>query len=251
MSLIVHATSQLDSAYVLDTDGNFVIIKPFDVAPETYTLQNDYVLVTTKVGAHNGFIAAKHLVWQQDGVRYKELTDDLWWFRSWMIESCWCCIKVSHSDGAMHEGLLEERSPMGIPNKRQKEIVLRKLDGWTFVALMELEYKLHKGLIKEPSSLTGTEAYLAGMVRRMHDRDNRRYYEVKDRAENLEKHKGEFFMDTPTTGIGDSLELFDYWPACHFGKQLFVVCCLIYSHFCITCRRGGTIVYLCSPMLTP
>ncbi len=110
---------------------------------------------------------------------------------------------------------------MGIPNKRQKEIVLRKLDGWTFVALMELEYK-------EPSSLTGTEAYLAGMVRRMHDRDNRRYYEAKDRAENLEKPKGEFFMDTPSAGLGDSPELLDlleylkdtayYWPACQFGK---------------------------------
>ena len=90
----------------------------------------------------------------------------------------------------------------------------------------KLAHKLENGLIKGP--LTGTEEDVAGLVRRMHDRDNRRYYEAKDRAEKLEKHKGEFFMDTPSAGLGDSPELLDlleylkdtayYWPACQFGK---------------------------------
>ena len=49
--------------------------KPFQVVcAETYDLQSGYLHV--KVGEQYGFVHAKHIAWQQDGVRYKHLSDD-------------------------------------------------------------------------------------------------------------------------------------------------------------------------------
>ena len=193
--------TQLDSAYVLEAGGNFVITKPFDeVFTETYMLQNGYLLV-------GGFIAAQHLACQQNGVRYKELTDDRWWFRPWLIEPS-CC------DGAIHEELLEGLSLVGSG----------EYDNGTWTPLIsciweELAYNLDKGLITEPLSLTGThEEDLAGLLRCM---PNHRADKWVKRI--VEFFMDEDFMDTPCA-CEDSLEFFDLlhflrdWPPCHFDK---------------------------------
>lgn len=301
----------LESPYVHDSDGKLVDLIPFQaVFPETCELQSGYLRV--KVGEQSGFVHVKHIIWLEDGVRYKQLNDDQWWNKSWMIESCCCSIRVSHAHGATLEELEAELSEIGIEKKDKKQSVSCILDGYTYVSLEvgcpyaadrrtqaskrchftiayaatmwdhhmdelkkvltrvlecyfekepkdrpwelqrfrtfffkdensgnydlgeckpliwytmeELEKKMQQDLIEQRS----TEENLEQIVRRIHARDNLRYNQAKERAEHLQKHRGELFMDTPSAGLGNSPELLDlleyladttyYWSPCHFVK---------------------------------
>ena len=126
----------LESPYVRDSDGRTVTLKPLQaVFPETYDLQSGYLRVKVGEQSESGFVHVKHIIWQQDGVRYEQLNDDQWEKKSWMIESCCCSIRVSHGHGATREELEAELSEIGIEKKDTKQSFACFSDGYTYVCL--------------------------------------------------------------------------------------------------------------------
>ena len=61
-STALRVSPRLKSAYVIDSSGKQVALRPFQpVAPKTYGLQDSYLRV--RVGEHSGFLHAKHIFW--------------------------------------------------------------------------------------------------------------------------------------------------------------------------------------------
>ena len=93
--------------------------------------------------------------------------------------------------------------------------------------MKEVEAKMRQGLIERPLSSDPDEP-LESIVRRIRERDSFRYYRAIERADHVQTHTGELFMDTPHSGLGDSPELRDlleyladivyHWRTCHFVK---------------------------------
>ena len=65
-------------------------------------------------------------------------------------------------------------------------------------------------MIEAPLSCGDSREDLEHLAKRIHHgRDNERYYEAMERAQQLQKHTGELEMATPQSGLGGSHELID------------------------------------------